>query len=67
MKLKNITESVREVSDNGQLIKFGPGEIIEIEKATFNENAFEIIYNQKSKDKKTLDFVEKDKLKKEIK
>lgn len=67
MKLKNKTDSVRALRDNGQFIEVEPGKIVEVEKPVFNEKVFEVIDDQKSKEPKTLDVVKKEKLKREVK
>ena len=67
MKLKNITKDVRELRDQGQVIQVGPKEIIEVENPFYERNVFEIVDDQKSKDKKTLDIVKKEKLNKKEK
>jgi len=52
MKLKNTQDGIRALRDNGQVIEVGPGETIEVANPSYNKNAFEVINNQKSKEKK---------------
>ena len=67
MKLKNITDSVRALRDNGKFIEVEPGEIIEVERPVFNDQVFEVIDAKKSKEKKTLNLIKNEKLNKENK
>ena len=67
MKLKNKTDSVRALRDNGQFIEVSPGETVDVERPIFNEKVFEIIHVKKSKETKTLDLVKKEELNKETK
>lgn len=67
MKLKNITDSIRALRDNGKFIEVRPGEIIEVERPVFNEKVFEIIDVKKSKETKTLNLIKNEKLNKEVK
>ena len=67
MKLKNITDSIRALRDNGKFIEVRPGEIIEVERPVFNEKVFEIIHVKKSKETKTLNLIKNEKLNKEVK
>lgn len=67
MKLKNIMNDVRALRDNGKFIEVGPGKTVEVERPVFNDKVFEVIDNQKSNEKKTLNSVKNEQLKKEDK
>ena len=67
MKLKNKMNDSRALRDNGKFIEVGPGEIVDVIKPVFNKKVFEVINVKKSKETKTLDVVENEKLKKEVK
>lgn len=51
MKLKNITKESRQLTDFGQIILVGPGEIIEVIKPKYEENTF-VVYTQNRKKRK---------------
>jgi hypothetical protein len=51
MKLKNKMKDVRQLRVLGQIVKVKPGETIEVESANYDEQVFEVIETQKSKDK----------------
>ena len=62
MKLKNIADGIRQLRDNGQVIEVNSGEIIEVERPSYNPNVFEKI--EMKNESKTLDVVKKEELNK---
>jgi hypothetical protein len=66
MKIRNKTKYTQEISIDGRVTQVKPNEIVEVRKFIYNDNAFEIIFEQKNEVEK-LNFVKKYRNKKERK
>ena len=51
MKIKNKTDSTKQLMDlsDGRLVEVGAGKTIELDRATFNKNAFEVVKKKAKK------------------
>jgi len=69
MKIKNKTNYIQEISIDGRVTQVKPKEVVEVRKFIYNDNAFEIILEQKNEVEKVekLNFVKKYRNKKERK
>lgn len=50
MKLKNITDSIREIRDiDGRLLSVNPGKTVKVRNTSYNNNVFELCLEKKEK------------------
>lgn len=66
MKIRNKTKYTQEISIDGRVTQVKPNEIVDVRKFIYNDNAFEIIFEQKNEVEK-LNIVKKYRNKKEKK
>ena len=66
MKIRNKTKYTQEISIDGRVTQVKPNEIVEVRKFIYNDNAFEIIFEQKNEVEK-LNIVKNYRTKKERK
>lgn len=66
MKIRNKTKYTQEISIDGRVTQVKPKEIVEVRKFIYNDNAFEIIFEQKNEIEK-LNIVKNYRTKKERK